>query len=145
MRGVLNMQSNIYRLTDNEYRILKYISKFHLVSKQELAKKFSKINITYCLQNLCDIKYHNFGGVHLPIETSFYISPIVKTVEFHNSTVPYKETFYKLSPYGEFALSELKTEKLKSHVEAICKSVIVPIIVSIITTLIIATLKSLLS
>lgn len=126
-----------YELSEIDYLVLEYISNFDTVSKEQLSKHFSsKIDeLDYRLSFLKTPVFKLVGNARFPVDNSSYIEEICEQTN-NNGIVTCKGTdeFY-ITPLGKKVLQDYKTHKKSRRVELWVKNAWLPIIVSVITTL----------
>lgn len=138
------MPTSIEKLTSKDYELLFYINKFDSVSKEQINEHLkNKIDsIDYRLAQLSDVSYQG----NVPINDSGYIREEfehIKDPQTRITSVVSKKSFH-ITSLGKKTLQDYKC-KLKSDKQDFWKkSIFVPIIVTIATTLLIDVLKLLL-
>lgn len=126
-----------YELSEIDYLVLEYINNFDTVSKEQLFQHFSyKIDeLDYRLSLLKTPVFRLVGNSRIPIDDSNYIEEICVQTN-NNGVVTCKGTneFY-ITPLGKKVLRDYKSHKKSQRIELWIKNAWLPIIVSIITTL----------
>ena len=141
------MSIPINELSETDYKLLKYVSKFKSISKNQIQQHFSKeaAAMDYHLSLLKQPLYKESGhGFHIPIENTSYIAEEFNTISDQNGVQRYiSNDSFHITDLGRSALQELQQKAKFNRKNTLLKSVWIPIAVSIITSLIIDGLESL--
>lgn len=131
------MSIPVEELTENDYLILEYISRFSSIHKTDIEKHFKgKIaSLDYRLSVLAQIDYKLSGNVPFPIQNSNYISE-----EFDSNSNGYSAprkslNIFHITDFGKATLQDHIAKKKSDKSELWLKNAWIPIIVSFVTTI----------
>lgn len=102
------------KLTNIDYEILSYISRFGSVSREEIIKYFPNVeSVDYRLEYLSQPEYHHStSGISFPLENTSYIEKEYDAIKKTNgSTIHASRDFYHISALGKKALQDYSHEK----------------------------------
>lgn len=138
------MTTPIENLTPKDYELLSYINKFDSISKSQINNHF-KNKIDSIDYRLTQLKNMSYSG-SMPIENSSYIEEEYNHItdpQTHITRVISKNTFH-ITSLGKKSLQDYNLKAKSDKRNFLLKSVFVPIIVTVVTTLLLDVLKWLL-
>ena len=134
-------------LTPYDYNILEYINRFESVSYDRIEKRFKRRikTIRQRIYSLAEYSFESNVSSPYPAKKNNLITLEGNFGEFDEiSETHFKNAYYHISPLGKKALEDYRLNKLLEFRRFWSHSILTPILVSVVTTLLVYWLTSLL-
>ena len=133
-------------LTEIDYRILEFINKNEPIKIEDIKAHFYDIDsLEYRIKILSTPEYKQTSYTNIPIKNSYFIAEeYEETVNSYGLTSYNYLQIYNLTDMGKKALQDYKTHTDKEKKELWLKNAWIPILVSVVTTLIVNWLPTML-